>query len=502
MQADVPIECDLTNPSREFLAAVEHAGGEWGGLEVRAFAVRVGDLWRNCVTHARLIAAPLPVDRSLFPDIRTDRLLACRVMLAPTALPKLLASLTSGQVAIGDDQIEYRRPSGRDTRESYSEFWTTNEADATRSWLMSAWAPAGPDPWPSLVYVANGESLSGVLSPGDWDERDLDSHIHDVGLPFDGHLGVIEGMLRMRRTGQSDRVAQFRLHVPVAVRFDIERSSLHGRQLVVQVNAAGHAALATASVGVAAFSRGELILADVARPQPITGGPGEDALSGQVVYPEIEADRVVVTLRHGRLRTDGLTLEDPSRGGLNLRVQAFATADEGLTLLRTALFPKTSTKADTTGFERATNRLFFLLGFQAVHMGPEGELSNAPDVIVFDPYSVGAYAVECTIGSIDAGGKLGKLVQRTRELERVLGRSVEPVLVTSASRAALSAADLRDAGRDRISVVAREDLEDLLTLATTGSPTRDAAAMLTELIPPLPSDRAFRGLPSLGGIPI
>jgi len=121
------------------------------------------------------------------------------------------------------------------------------------------------------------------------------------------------------------------------------------------------------------------------------------------------------------LRTAGfavatLPLRDTEARYGNLRVAAYATIDHDLAWLRECLRGKGGGKDSEKAFERAVTRLLTLAGFQADGFAWERRLSEAVDGLAYVPGTASIYALECTTGSLNAGGKLGKFVGRLRTL--------------------------------------------------------------------------------------
>ncbi|HEX8209026.1 MAG TPA: hypothetical protein VF584_02480 [Longimicrobium sp.] len=484
----------LSAEAQRFVLAGRQIIGETSLLDVRALAVRVADQWRNALTHVKLVErTPIPLEH-IAPEIRTERVLARRWFVSAEELPELLVGVARGKLFAGEDEILYLRSDGRDGEVPYADFWTFDNPATNRPWIQPSWVPANSSRWPALVYTARGDSLSATLAPTEWREGELDTHLHTARVPFDGYNGVAEGIVGLRRGARGDHATEFHLRLPVSVQFDTRRSRLDNGRLTIQLDAHTPQALRQTELGIAAFAGGDLVRAESILVKDALLDPGAEISPALIIIEDLAAERVVLTLRIRGLRVDGLTLEDPSFRQRNPRVRTYASVDDGMRHLHALLNPSSATKETTHGFERAVARLFYLLGFQALQMGPEGKLSNSLDVFAFDPYSERAYAIECTLGSIGSGGKLGKLVQRAREMESLIDRVVEPVLVTSAPRSELSLAELRDAARDQISVVAQEELTALMQLASADSPTRDVAAAITEWIPRIPTDRGI-GVP-------
>ena len=130
-------------------------------------------------------------------------------------------------------------------------------------------------------------------------------------------------------------------------------------------------------------------------------------------------------------------------------------------------------------FEAAVGLLVFFLGFQVDPLCVQKGLGNAVDHLAHDPGSSTIFAIECTVGPLDGGGKLGKLIARSEEMRSQLPDSaVVAILATARPRAALSSVEVEKAARDDVVVLAREDLHDLWTAAQGGETSGQVARRL------------------------
>lgn len=104
-------------------------------------------------------------------------------------------------------------------------------------------------------------------------------------------------------------------------------------------------------------------------------------------------------------------------------------------------------------------------------MAGDRQLGDAVDLVAHMHDTALILAIECTTGSIDLGGKLGKLVARARRIEAALSdHEVIPVLITALNRQAISESELQGAGADRIAVLAQEDINELQVMLAKGNP--------------------------------
>jgi len=164
-----------------------------------------------------------------------------------------------------------------------------------------------------------------------------------------------------------------------------------------------------------------------------------------------------------------LVLVDLAGAGLNPRMEAYKVFDPDLELVRDWL--NAEHPVDASAFEKGVARLFTLLGFCVDALSGDRRMGDAVDLIGYAESASVVMAVECTTGSIDAGGKLGKLVSRTRRIRSALpSHEVMPVLVTALPKELISEAELRSAAEDALVVVTRDDALELFEMLAE-SPT-------------------------------
>ena len=150
----------------------------------------------------------------------------------------------------------------------------------------------------------------------------------------------------------------------------------------------------------------------------------------------------------------------------SVRIRAQDAIDPGLGRFRMQL---RGSGKDKSRFEAAMGLLFFFLGFDVHPLSGHTRRGEAVDHLAHVPGSSVMLAIECTVGSLDTRGKLGKLVVRREDIRgRLPDREVIAVLATASERAGLSNAEVEKAGGDGVVLLAQEDLQDLWVAAQTG----------------------------------
>lgn len=147
----------------------------------------------------------------------------------------------------------------------------------------------------------------------------------------------------------------------------------------------------------------------------------------------------------------------------NPRRASYEASDKGLEKLEAYLRNAGKQARD---LEVAVAWLFWLLGFNPVHLGNLPQMSNAADVLAATPQ--GHFAViECTTGVLKADHKLTHLVNRSAAVRAQLAHSnyqqlhVLPVIFTTKTREEV-AADLGTARELGVAVITQDEITELL----------------------------------------
>lgn len=171
---------------------------------------------------------------------------------------------------------------------------------------------------------------------------------------------------------------------------------------------------------------------------------------------------------------------------LNERYAIYEVFDEGLKLLKDFLLSPAG--KEDRAFEHGMALLLNILGFSVSHHGTIKKLEKGPDIIAVNPINGNIGVIECTTGLLNENDKLAKLVQRASLIKEKLINvgyghiQVQPVIVSALRKSEIEA-DLELAGKNKIAVVCKENLEELLNRSTL-PPNPDALALeAQQLIP-------------------
>lgn len=151
----------------------------------------------------------------------------------------------------------------------------------------------------------------------------------------------------------------------------------------------------------------------------------------------------------------------------NPRRAIFEAFDSKLDTLNDFITKAQGRGRDARDLEVGASWLFWMLGFSVSNLGGTQRTQEAPDLLITSPAGHVA-VVECTTGLLKTDNKLPLLLARTETVKARLQSSnnqhlkVMPIMITSKTRLEIRA-DLEQAERLGILVVAAEDLAQLMT---------------------------------------
>jgi hypothetical protein len=469
----------------------------WDAVDVRVLAVLVGDEWHNVLTTCRFVSTTENVFKVRYLP-RSARVRSWQEVLTVDRFSSLLAELTTGRLTFGDVDVHYehRDRFRKEDLRPYETNWDFEEEPTLSPYrrLEGGWRPPKAQEWSRFNFFAWGANLNSVLSEKSIEVRELDAEIHALRTPFDGLLGIAQYVIGLRGSPREWRT-ELIVYAPIEAKLDRAACRLHAGELRLSVVAGSPKPTGKISIGYIAVGKEELLISDT---YEFTADlwTEETGLTAHVSIDMPEADRAFVILRVGDRRVERLELTDYSRQRGNPRATAYESIDPDFEVLRDGLRPEA--RSDSAIFERSVARLFSLLGLQLTPLMQDKKLSEALDAIAFDPFGNGVLAIECTTGALNSGGKLGKLRMRASEIAALLpAHQVQAVMVTSQDRSNLSETELQQAARDRIAVVASEEINQLISTIPAADPTR-AVSFVKTLIPDLP--RILQGLSGGGGL--
>ena len=431
--------------------------GFWRSVDLRVCAVRSGSRWVNLVTRGFLDHRP-PRSVPRFSPVERRHFRAWQVVRPVADLPSIVRGIANGMMKLRPRYVRYVGRTGQtvsDIRYSFNE-------------LAGAYRTAAYDLWSCHSLVGYGSTIFDVMGQAGLDPFELDGMIRGGPNAYDGLFDLTRRFcarpLGMKVQGTTTVVE---LIAPLAVRVDPERVSSSPNCFTIAVRAAADVFVANADLTWTVGSttsepvrHGSARLADgewtrersaLLTEFDIPVENGDSTATAFIVIGDRCVDRVSVPL---------------ASTASSIRIKAQDALDPGLERFGRQLRAKG--KNNSQGFEAAVGLLFFFLGF---HVHPLGHTrwGETVDHLAYAPGSSVMFVIECTLGSLDTRGKVGKLIARSEHMRSQLpGSEVITVLATASTREALSKAEVEKAERDDVVLLVQEDLQDLWMAAQAG----------------------------------
>ena len=441
----------------------------WQSVDLRVCAIRDGHRWINLVTRGFLDhRAAQTVPR--FSRVRRPELRAWQVVLPIADLPGVLRGIESGAAKLSPRSVRYLGRSSQPATDIRYVF----------SALAAPYQSAEYDQWSCHALVDHGSSMAGVVRDAGHDPWQLDSMIRGGPNAYDGLSDLVRRFCE--RPGGLDvhrNTTAIELIAPLAVRFDRERVASSPQGVTVALGAAAEVFVAKAELHWTVGTTGRPYRHGSERLTGREWAREGGTLHSQLNIP-IRAGDATATffLLIGDRCVDCVSVPLAEAGG-NIRIKAHSAIDPGLERFREHLQPVRPDKGKE--FEAAVGLLFFFLGFHVDPLSTQIGLRDPVDHLAHAPGSSVVLVIECTIGSIDAGGKVGKLIARSQKLARELSDTeVIPVLTSATPRGELSEAEVEKAERDDVVVLAQEDLHEFWHAAQAGETSAQVVRRLRQ----------------------
>ncbi len=433
-----------------------NGSGFWRSIDLRVCAIRSGRRWVNLITrgfldhrHPRSVPRFRPVERRQFR--------AWQVVRPVADLSDVVCGIASGLMKVRPRYVRYVDQSDQTTTElryAFSE--------------LGSYRTAAYDPWSCHSLVGYGASIFDVVSQSGHDPFELDGMIRGGPNAYDGLPDVVRRFCaRPQGLKIQGNTTVIELIAPLAVRFDRERARSSVDRVTVSVRAAMDVFVTNAHLNwTVGNTTGEPL-----RHESIKLGEHEwagetGALLANVDLPIQKGDSIATAfIVIGDRCVDRVSVPLASTA-TSIRIRAHDAIDPGLERFRKQLRPSGK---DRSRFEGAVGLLFFFLGFHVHPLSGHTSRGETVDHLAHAPGSPVMLVIECTVGSLDSRGKLGKLIARSQHMQgQIPDREVITILATASERAALSEAEVEKAERDDVVVLAEEDLQELWVAAQTG----------------------------------
>ena len=472
-----------TNPSpdtgpADLFANLVDGSSFWQSVDLRFCAIRSGRHWVNLVTRGFLDhRAPQSVPE--FSPVERQDFRAWQVVRPVADLPDVVRGIAHGTVKLRPRSVRYFSRSdepGTEMRCTFSE-WTASYA-------------AEYDLWSCHSLVGYGSSIWDLVRQAGHDPLELDGMIRGGPNPYDGLPDLVRRFCaRLQALEVRGTSSVVELIAPLAVRFEPDAATASSEAIKVGLKAADQIYVEKATIAWTAGAAG----------QPPRHGSRElreckwtrerSALRAELDIPIEKGDSTATLfILIGDRCVDRVSVP-LAEAGANIRIKAHNTADPGLRRFREHLYPARPQKAKE--FEAAVGLLFFFLGFHVDPLAAQTGLGDAADHLAHAPGSSVVLVIECTVGSIDAGGKVGKLIARSQRMRRELSDSeVIPVLATAARRGDLADVEVEKAERNDVALLCRADLHELWAAAQAGERSTEVVHRLRHDLATAKSRRA------------
>ncbi|MYA63079.1 MAG: hypothetical protein F4022_01320 [Gemmatimonadetes bacterium] len=456
-----------TGPADRFVALAP-AGGFWQSVDLRICAIRSGSGWVSLVARGVLDhRAPPKVPR--FSPVERQDFRAWQVVRPIADLPAVVHGIADGTMKLGPCSVGFISRSGQPGTEMSCSFneWTAS--------FVAAY-----DLWSCHSLVGYGSLIWDVVREAGHDPLELDGMIRGGPNPYDGLPDLARRFCGRRQELEAQgHSTVVELVAPLAVRFDPEAATTPAEGIAVGLKAAAEVYVEKAEIAWTVGAAGQPPRHGSRALRTCDWSREGDTLHAELDIPIRQGDSTATSfILIGDRCVDRVTVP-LAEAGSNVRIRAHSTVDPGLQRFREHLLPERPEKARE--FETAVGLLFFFLGFQVDPLSGQKGLGDAVDHLAHAPGSSVILLIECTVGSIDTGGKVGKLINRSQRTRRELADSeVITVLTTAARRSEVSDAEVEKAERGDVVVLCHEDLHELWTAAQAGEGSTEVVRRLRQ----------------------
>jgi hypothetical protein len=461
---------NMTSECEKFLAAVAEAG-LWRSIDGRTVAVETDRGWYNLGTRIYLDHRP-PSQVTRFPILPTsEKILVAQWIRPIDQLEDLVLELANGQATISDRQVIYRRiPREKETDgEIYDYHYDFSDITSQHVKQLSHFS--------AHALTAYGSIVHEILGRSPLDRTELDALLRSSAAPYDGFSDLEEFFLRKPvPTGVSTMVGM-EMFAPFQLRFDRNSSRLEGGVLRTRIRSLSEDHIRSSQVAIFGMTTSGMPVQLVVDVRGIARSEDQEGWECDLEAGLENVPWAKALLNVGKWTVDRLLLNDPKAVARNPRVAIYSAIDRELEGFLEALFAVDA--QESRRFEHAVARLFTFLGFQVDSFAGQRRLSEGVDLLAYDPFAAQVLAIECTVGSLDTAGKLGKLVARAGSIRLSVPEcAVLPVIVSALSRDQLSGAEVAKAHQDGVAVISREKLVELVGAAKQGAHTEYAIAIV------------------------
>jgi len=464
----------LPDDLASFLAEVSNLPELWRSIDFRVVAARIEGEWHSLGARAYLDPRE-PDEVTRFPALPGDRdLVALQWVIDRSHLETILTGVAAGRLEVADYAIRFSR--FRDQAAESAYHFGVGFSDIA-SGLARDYVH-----YSALYAYGYGSTISEILPAGALSRDRLDASLRLGDAPYDG-MGDLERYFLVKpRPTEANTMVAFEIFAPIQVLIDRSRTRIENGKLIVHLTSTAPEFLAECSLGFFGLDLSDLPVQKSLDLGDVTRVDDERLWQARAMVDVGSSFFGKVMLRVGNWCVDRTALYDLHRPGENQRQLAYQVMDPGEALFQKWLFPKSPDQDDQ--FERAVTRLLMMLGYQVDGYAGTKQLGEGVDLIAHEPLRPVLLAVECTTGPPDSGGKLGRLLSRSRSLSDALPDvEVIPVVVTSLLDEHIPRDHLRAAAGDAIAVVSRDALAELWRALSFSLPVDRVTSLINGKIP-------------------
>lgn len=451
----------------EFRALIRPHLSRWDGLDLRVLGLKKAGQIENLVTHATFRFAQGEANSGCGVIDISDRLIAIRDWIPQSNVDAFLEQLIDGRIRLKDREIS--RTKGQ--MESF---------DLYKLRKGAPYPDTSVDP-PAFQIRSSGLAFRDLLG-GNW-SQEVVWELRASSLPYESIADFMEDHLGFRPVmsgGGFGDMAQTIVSAPLGV-WLTDDCQVTGGKVEAHVRILGGVPSAQVIVGVVGKGQGRVTFRDSKALPSEEWTSADQGWVARAAWTNSDTVSATLLLSVGSELMDFCTIRDQDLDSPNQRVAALNYLDRNLSILPDLLQGKGKDPAGD--FEIAVCLLLHVCGFNAAPYALLARLSDGPDILAFAPNLPVVLVVECTTREIDAGGKLSKLQRRAKELRSVLPETqVWPMIFSPVAQAQIAKTDFDKARREEIGVVASEDIDALLLLATEGVSLRKLLRWLYALM--------------------
>lgn len=446
----------LSEASHRFVEELGHSGDIWRTLDLRLMALRVEDEWHNLQTRIYLQEdSAEDVPSFPLPD-GIPGLLVKQVVLPLSQLEAILVGLEEGRLDLAGQSILYQDVThGTDLEcKPYGSDYYFLDLTSRHQQLYRGWA--------AHVLHGMGSGTNHFVSQASADWTELNDRIRSSDTPYDGLSGLAYHYLGSPRSFGPNEYARYYLLAPLRIQIDVDGTRLERGDLIICVTGTSEGTFEKAALSVFGQDGTLVPWSRKLRLDKAEYEVDEGVWKSRLTVQHAGLFDATIMLVVGHRCVHSYSVVDDATVHHNERARAYeiAVADRDLDIFRNWL----RVSSDGNRFEHAVSRLLYFCGFAVDSFAQQGRLDDAVDFLAFHDSSRHILAVECTLGTPDSRGKLGRLAVRAGELAKAIPTfSVTPVLATRLEREDVPTKEREKAAADGIVLLCGDDLNNLYT---------------------------------------